>query len=282
MYNISTQDGLRANITATNILGADFDNDKPYFPSPTSNTFPVSYKIYVIMDPPHMLKLMRGCLKHHQLFHNGIPMHWEFIKNLHEMQKARNINLGNKLTDMHLNFEGRSMNVRLAGQTINHAVAAGIDQLRMDGYEEFKNSEKTTEILRIVKNCFDAMNFKPDISGASNNFKMPLNQCTASSIFALFKRSKAFFKSIEIDEPTSRKRVGEDGQKVKTTTWRRKLAIQSKNFTPFFGFTHNCTAFEGLYTDYVENGPLEALFTFQFCQDHLETWFASARSRSGE
>lgn len=76
-----------ANIKVTKILGADFDNDKPYFPSPISKNIPASYKIYVIMDPPHMLKVMRGCLKNHKLFHNGISMHWQYIKNLHEMQK---------------------------------------------------------------------------------------------------------------------------------------------------------------------------------------------------
>lgn len=113
--------------------------------------------------------------------------------------------MGNKLTDMHLNYEVKSMNVRLAGQTINHAVADCIDQLRIDGYEEFAHSEKTTEIIRTVKNCFDAMNFKENISGAGNNFKIPMNQNTAASILALFKDAKAFFKRIEIDEGFTKK-----------------------------------------------------------------------------
>lgn len=234
------------------------------------------------MDPPHMLKLMRGCLKHHNLYHKGALMNWNYIKSLHEMQKTRNINLGNKLTDMHINFEARPMNVRLAGQTINHAVADGIDQLRIDGYEEFKNSEKTAEHLRIVKNCFDVMNFKPNISGAGNNFKIPMNQHNASKIFALFEQAKTYFESIEIDQATTRKVVGKDGKKEKKTTWCKKLAIQSRNFTPFFGFSSNCSAFQALYEDYVVNGELEELHTFWFCQDHLETWFSSVRSRSGE
>lgn len=270
------------NISVAKILGADFNNDKPYFLSPTGHTFPTSYKIYIIMDPPHMLKVFRGCLKNHKLYHKGSSVHWEYIKSLHEMQKKRNINLGNKLTDMHLKFEVKPMNVRLAAQTINHAVADGIDQLRIDGYEEFENSEKTTELIRMVKNCFDAMNFKLDISGAGNNFKIPMNQCTVPGIFALFKDAKALFKSIEIEEATTQTLRGEDGQKEKKTTWRRKLAIKSRNFTSFFGFAHNCTSFEGLYADYVMNGPLQQLHTFQFCQDHLETWFSSARSKCGK
>lgn len=174
------------------------------------------------------------------------------------------------------------MNVRLAAQTINHVVADGIDQLRIDGYEEFKNSEKTTELIRMVKNCFDVMNFKPNISGAGNNFKVAMNQCTVPGIFALFENAKALLKSIEIDEATTHNIVGKDGQKEKKTTWRRKLAIKSRNFTSFFGFIHNCTALKELYSEYVINGPLQELHTFQFSQDHLETWFSSARSKSGK
>lgn len=81
------QDGLITNISVTKILSADFNSDRPYFPSPTSETIPTSYKIYVIMDPPHMLKVFRGCLKRNKLYHDGVSIHWEYIKNLHEMQK---------------------------------------------------------------------------------------------------------------------------------------------------------------------------------------------------
>lgn len=219
-----------------------------------------------------MLKLFRGCMKHHQLSHNGSPISWEFIKNLHEMQKTRNFNLGNKLTDMHLYFEAKPMNVRLAGQTINPAVADGIDQLRIDGYEEFRNSEKTTEVIRTVKNGFDVMNYKPNISGDGNNFKIPFNQCNAPRIFALFEEIRKLLKSIEIESV---------GKKNGQTYKKKNLAIKSKNFTSFFGFYHNCKSLEGLYEDYVVNGPLEELHTFQFSQDHLETWFSSVRSKCG-
>lgn len=98
-----TGDGLIANIAMTKDLGADFDKDQPYFPSPTNP----EEKIYVIWDPPHMLKLARGCLKSHQLYHETIPMHWNYIESLHDMQKKHNFNLGNKLTQMHVDFHVR-------------------------------------------------------------------------------------------------------------------------------------------------------------------------------
>lgn len=89
-----TGDGLIANIAIVKELGADFDHDKPYFPSPTNS----DQKIYVVWDPPHMLKLARGVLKTHQLYHENISMQWKFIERLHKMQQQRNFNLGNKLT----------------------------------------------------------------------------------------------------------------------------------------------------------------------------------------
>lgn len=50
-----TSDGLYANLAVAEHLGARLKEDKPYFQSPT---YP-QQKIYVVFDPPHMLKLVR-------------------------------------------------------------------------------------------------------------------------------------------------------------------------------------------------------------------------------
>lgn len=273
-----TQDGLRANVSVMKELGVDFVNNKPYFSSPTNP----ADKIYCIWDPPHMLKLFRGCLKHHQLYYDDKPIHWNFIKNLHEMQKQRNINLGNKLTDKHLNFHVMPMNVRMACETMSNSVADGIDQLRNDGYEEFEGSRETTELIRAVNNTFDILNFKPNMNGAGNHFKKPLNPSTANAMFEYSARMISYFKSIEIDESSTRTVKDKNGKKEKQTRTCRKLAIKSRNFMPFLGFVTNLTALEGIYKDFVLNGPLESLYTFQFFQDHLETWFSCVRRGFGK
>lgn len=205
-----TGDGLIANVSMVKELGADFKNDKPYFPSPTDP----DDKIYVIWDPPHMLKLARGCLKSHQLYHDDIPIQWNFISSLHEMQKQRNINLGNKLTSMHCNFHVKPMNVRLAAETLSNSVAMGIELLSKDGYEQFKDSHKTSEFIRYVNNTFDILNFKPSIGKAGVNFRKPLNTSTASEVFEYATKAKAFFESIEIDEIYTRRL--EDGTRKYT------------------------------------------------------------------
>lgn len=269
-----TGDGLIANVAMVKELGASFRNDNPYFMSPTNP----NHKIYVIWDPPHMLKLARGVLKSHQLYHNGISLHWEFITRLHEMQTQRNINLGNKLTAMHCNFHVKPMNVRIAAETMSNSIADCIQLLEKDGYEEFKNSSKTIEYIRYINNAFDIMNFKPNMSKVGENFKKPLTLSTAAEIFAYAAKAKEFFQSVEIDEVHT-KTIKDGTKKVQTF---RKLAIKSRKCMPFFGFVHNFTALEGIYNDFITNGLLNEFHTFSFSQDHLETYFSSVRSRLGK
>lgn len=269
-----TGDGLIANVAMVKELGADFNNDKPYFPSPTN----ADDKIYVIWDPAHMLKLARGTLKSHKLYHDNIPIKWNFITSLHQMQKQRNFNLGNSLSAMHCEFHVKPMNVRLAAETLSNSAADCIDLLCKDGYEEFKNSQKTTEYIRFIKNVFNILNYKPSIGDAGQNFKIPLNKSTAPKIFEYASKAKEYLKSLEIDDVYTRK--SKDGTKKKVVI--RKLAIKSRKFMGFFGFLHNLTSFERLYNDFVLNGPLDEFHSFMISQDHLEVWFSSGRGRLGE
>lgn len=264
-----TLDGLKANMTMTNELGADCRNGKPYFPSPTNP----EDKIYVIWDAPHMLKLARGCLKHHSLYDNGKPIRWNYVENLHTMQQERNINLGNKLTKMHLDFHVKPMNVRLAAETISKSVAHCIDQLREDGYQEFVDSEATTEYIRYVDGTFDILNFKPNMKGAGKSFKKPLNSSTVDEMFTFFSKAKKYFRSLDIDVKTT---------KLGVERIDRKNVINSRNSTPYLGLASNLTALEGLYADCVLNGTMNEFYTFKFSQDHLETWFSNVRSALGK
>lgn len=259
-----TSDGLRANIAVAKQLGADFENNKPYF----HNTKNPADKIYFILDPPHMIKLARGCFGTHQLYHDNEPLDWSLIVALHEMQKEKNFNLGNQLSDMHLNFHLKPMNVRLACETMSNSVADCLQQLNEDNYPKFQNCGKTIEFIRLINNVFDVSNTKPKTNDRA--FKQAIYPLTAQEFFQYFNRAKDYIRGIEINEWNSKK-----------TVLRRKLVLRSKSFTPFFGMIHNLTAFEGLYNDLVVNGHLDALNTFRFSQDHLETWFSSVRRGLG-
>lgn len=262
-----TGDGLISNISVAKHLGCNLKQDKTFFASPTN---PKSDKIHFILDPPHMLKLFRGCLATHSLYYNDKPISWDFIVELQKMQSDKNINLGNKLSNNHIKYSTRSMNVRLACETLSMSVADCISQLREDNYDEFRNSSETTNFIKFVDNTFNVGNVRNSKYDHENfDYKYPICESTAEGLFKYFCEAKKYFKSVEIDEKNRK------GEMI------RKLAINSKSFTPFLGMVINLTSFEGLYNDHVLNGPLKTLYTFQFSQDHLETWFSSVRRGLG-
>lgn len=122
-----TSDGAKSNVPAYRILGANFDEDKPYFENP----FKKDSKIYIIMDTPHMLKLARNCLGNKKTLYNGLneKIEWRFIEDLVSLQISENFNIGNKLSKTHIEFKNREMNVRLAAETLSNSTATSIEYL---------------------------------------------------------------------------------------------------------------------------------------------------------
>lgn len=259
-----TADGTITNISCVKYLGVKFEKDEPFFKSPTIP----SYNIYFFLDPPHMLKLARGCFAKHQLYYQNKPISWSYVRDLHDLQKSRNFNLGNKLTSLHIDWHLKPMNVALAAEVMSNSTAHCIDQLREDNYEAFQNSSETSEFITNVNNVFDICNVKTN--RPPSGYKQPICDTNKDELFQYFQKSKEYFMSVEIDEKNSQS---------KNIT--RKLAIQSRSFTPFLGMVHNLTALQGLYNDYVVNGQLTEIHSFKFSQDHLETWFSCIRRGLG-
>lgn len=259
-----TSDGLAANVTVANLLGADFKNNQPYFTSPTNE----NHKIYVIWDAPHLIKIARGRFATKSLFHNEKPLKWELIVLLHNLQKTRNINLGNKLSDLHVNFQSKKMNVRIAAQTISNSVADCLKQLSEDGEVGFEEVEEEAEYMRTIRNLFDIMNYKERSQNSNNSFKQPICQSTAEEFFKYFDQATNYLENIEIETECNGKLV-------------RKPLLKSQSFMTAFGFINNMTSIKGIYQDFVESGLLDEIITFQFSQDHLETWFSTVRRALG-
>lgn len=254
-----TSDGYAGNIACAKILGADFKAGKPYFYDPDDP----DRKIYIIWDPAHMIKLARGCLADKQLYHNGKPLKWDYILHLFRFQEDSIIPFGNKLKKEHINWKSRPMNVRLAVQTLSNSVANALEQLHKDGIAEMEGYEAVAEYIRINNNIFDISNSKEKNSN-STGFKRPICPATKDEYFEYFNYVKQYIKDLELKD-------GNENVSV------FKSVLTTKSHTPFFGLLNNILSFEGLYHDYVESGNLDALFTFLFSQDHLETWFSCVR-----
>lgn len=250
-----TSDGLAANIAVAEMLGANFGEDKPYFHSHTNE----QQKIYIIFDPPHMLKLVRKHFCNEKIFHKGRVIDWNLIRVLAEKQSSSNFNLCNRLTMQHIKWHQLPMNVSLATQTISKSVADALEQLSKDEYEEFKDSKATVEFIRNFNDAFDILNCA-NKTQKDGTFRQPLCVARAELFFDFSARFQRYLMQLELQTKT--KKVPLLGSRVKMG---------------FFGFYHNFTSLRGIYEDFVQNGPFEIFYPFQFSQDHLETLFSLIR-----
>ena len=88
------------------------------------------------------------------------------------------------------------------------------------------------------------------------NSKKKLNLETASEIFKFGNEFKKYISELKLG---------------------KQPIIASSVYRVFFGFYMDLISLEGIYNDFVLNGPLEEFYPFQFCQDHLETFFSLIR-----
>ena len=91
-------------------------------------------RIFVIYDPPHLLKNIRNNLKKHDfVVHSAGQDHkicWEYVQKFYDFDKTMPVRMAPKLTDKHLELPPfTSMRVNLAAQVLSHSVAAGMQTL---------------------------------------------------------------------------------------------------------------------------------------------------------
>lgn len=255
-----TGDGLHANVSVAKHLGADFDGNKPYFPRPGHS----NERIHIIFDPPHMMKLLRKYFAEQNLNHENDKLNWELLEKLSEKQDADNFSLGNKLSNKHIRYNDSKMNVRLAVQTLSNSVADALEQLCEDGYEDFVACDKTVKFLRLSNNVFDVMNYGEGKT-TDDQYKNPLCEANIGKIRKLFDEFEQFVSGITMDVKR--------GKSVKR--------VAAKTQIGFFGLLVNIQSTLNIYEDYIQNGPLDVFYTFQYSQDHLETYFSLVRDSLG-
>lgn len=250
-----TGDGLPANVTAYEALGVNFDKGKTYLQSPT---YP-GQKIYIIFDPPHMLKLVRAHFSTNKIYHQDQLINWQLLNIIVQKQSTDNFNLSNGLSKLHMDWHQKPMNVKLAAQTISKSSADTIRQLREDGYDQFQESKVTENFLRYFNDGFDILNFGQNRT-PDGRYKQKLCAETANNIFEFGERFKLFISQLELRQKT-----------------RNQPILVSSADTGFFGFYVDFLSLRGIYEEFVQNGPLEEIYPFQFSQDHIETFFSLIR-----
>ena len=100
------------------LLGADINYHKPYFLNPYSNE-----KVYIILDPCHMLKLVRNTLGEIGIVSDGFgnQIRWDHIVELSKIQTKYGLHVANKIRKKHINFQNEKMKVNLAAQVLSNS-----------------------------------------------------------------------------------------------------------------------------------------------------------------
>ena len=84
--------------------------------------------MFVVYDPPHLLKNARKNFKKSNYKYGDVKVRWEYIVDFYNMDKVMSIRMAPKHTDKHIPpFSTMQMN--LAAQTQSYSIAAGINTL---------------------------------------------------------------------------------------------------------------------------------------------------------
>ena len=188
-----TADGPSAHLTMMKELGAGLDpeNMMPYFPHPCD----ASSRVHVLLDPAHMLKLVRNSLASEEVIKSPTGLvKWDFVVKLHTLQEEEGLRAGNKLRRQHIEWFRNKMNVSVAAQTLSTSVADALDFLREDlNLSEFQDSKATSEFFRLFDALFDCFNSK-NILG--KKFKAPLKIETEHEWFPLFVEADNYIRFV--------------------------------------------------------------------------------------
>lgn len=132
----------------------------------------MNYKIRVLLDPCHMIKLARNAIADYKEFkYNENVIKWEHITQLHNIQNELTFKLKNRLSSQCIRWKQNKMKVKYAAHTLSSSVANAIKFLKEEGFEHFKDSEGTITFIQVIDKLFDFLNSR---SPFSKGFKKPI------------------------------------------------------------------------------------------------------------
>lgn len=258
-----TFDGCSSNCTMAQALGINYNMDNLI----TTYVFQknnIDIPVEIILDPAHMIKLVRNAFAEKQQFldYDDNIIDFNFIKELFLLQENECCHLANKIRKQHIFFFKNKMKVKLATQLLSQSVA---DALKFCQYNlnlnQFSKSDGTVKFIELFNNAFDICN--------SRSLKCIGNKK------ALCKDN---FK--EISDFTSKFTKYVQGLKVKENM-KFIPVLESKRKTGFIGFILCLHSLLKLYSRLVEPGYLNHIPVYRLSQDHIELFFGSVRAMGG-
>ena len=219
--------------------------DKPYFQHP----FDENRKIYVLLDVPHLLKLLRN-----HVLDNGFTLEsgttidkTDFLK-LFENNKSE-LKINPKFKEEHLQIKGQErQRVRPAARLFSNTTAKQIRFLD-------PNNEEKAAFVQLANDSFDVLNSRFKHAGTWQK----------SAYGTSLKEQEQIL--LEMEQAISKMTVG-----------NRKAG----SFVPFQkGYLISCKSVRLLFNDLKEKYGLEYLMTSHLNQDCLENFFSRIRCLFG-
>ena len=256
-----TCDGPSCNFSMMTALGVNLEplSIRSWFPHPADP----SVRIYVVLDACHMLKLMRNCLASYGILvdETGSKINWNYVEQLHKLQQAEGLRLGNKLRSSHMMWSKQKMKVNIAAQTLSASVADAIEFCRVHlKLYQFTGSEATVRFLRLIDRLFDLLNSRNPLA---KGYKAPMRPCNEHFWRPFTDKVKSYLVSLTDDKGTP--------------------MYKTKRRTPFVGLLCAIESAVGIYDDLVgaSNASMKYLLTYKLSQDHIELFFGAVRSSCG-
>ncbi len=248
VLNVTCDQGSN-NWALTNLLGAN--PEKPYFDF-------CGRKIFIMPDPPHLIKSCRNSLYQHNILTPDGLASWTHLKAFYHQDKLGALRMAKKLTDEHLDpppIYGK-MIVRYATQILSHSVAKGM-QACVENKTLSQQVLPTSHFCEHFDTIFDIMNSsryrdpKP--------FKRALAPGNADQL-QFIKSSITYIRQLYI--------LGKEGENI------------TKNFRWIDGMVMALNTIQLLMFDLSKRG-FDFLLTRRLNQDPLENYFSVIRQRNG-
>lgn len=272
-----TFDGCSTNVPMCNMLGADLNVQstefQPFIFNPVNNE-----RIYIILDPCHMLKVVRNTLAAKKVIFDeqNNKIEWRFIESLYHYFQKNDLRT-HKLTKRHMDWLRNAMNVRLANQTLSESVANSIQFLAEQNIPEFQGSEATVKFIRRINTLFDIFNTKD--SKNTNIFKRAMSLENKRIIFDFFNDSITFLKTLKIETEYY---VKAKGEKKAERKFKIVSLLKSRNKAAFRGFIIDMRSVMAMFVEYIEKKQfLESIPTYNLLQDVIELMFGRIRACGG-
>jgi hypothetical protein len=271
-----TADNAATNVAMFNFLGARLTNaDNLKVTLDLENS--VGEPICVIIDPSHVIKLVRNCIGDLKILYtcDGREIRWGYLESLHSLQTEEGLHLSNRLRTEHIRYHLKKMKVYLATQALSKSVAEAIefcDQVLKN--KNFTDSGATCEFLRIVDRSFDLLNSK---------FPFDKNKLSIENEDVWkkeFKSIQDYILQLHHKKPSVHEEDAQPAAKRAKTDDMR--VVDGPRKRGFLGLSISLKSSQLIFETYVKKrNILNYVLTYKMSQDHLEMFFGSIRSSLG-